>query len=93
MPKPTHPPLQRILRNTGGLLLVLLGIVGLFLPFLQGILFIVLGLALIDVPQKHRLHRWLQARSRAYRWLALKHHAVKRLFLRRRRRAARRRTG
>ena len=32
-----------------GLLLVFLGVLGLFLPFLQGILFIVLGLFLLSI--------------------------------------------
>jgi uncharacterized membrane protein YbaN (DUF454 family) len=74
----------RVLRNIAGVLLVLLGIVGLVLPILQGVLFLVLGLTLIDVPQKQAVHRWLQ-RWRWYRWLARKHHAVWRSFKRRRR--------
>jgi uncharacterized membrane protein YbaN (DUF454 family) len=87
-------PVIRVLRNIGGVLLVLLGIVGLVLPFLQGILFLVMGLALIDVPQKQAAHRWLQ-RFGWYRWLARKHHAVWRAWKRRRRlrRQARRAAG
>jgi uncharacterized membrane protein YbaN (DUF454 family) len=86
MPKrPVRNPLVRVLRNIGGVLLVLLGVLGLFLPILQGILFLVLGLALIDVPQKQKAHRWLM-RYGWYRWLAKKHHAAWRAWKRRRQR-------
>ena len=73
-------PIIRVLRNIAGFVLVLLGVVGLVAPG-PGILFIVLGLALIDVPIKHRSHVWLGKRSRAYRWIALKHHRIKRAIL------------
>jgi len=48
-------------RIAAGVALVLLGIVGLFLPLLQGILFIVLGLGLlsVDVPAVRRLRERL----------------------------------
>ncbi len=86
MPKPSPRPVWiRVLRNVGGVLLLLLGVVGLFLPVLQGVLFLVLGLALIDVPQKRQLHRWLQ-RYRWYRWIATRHHAIRRAWQRRQRR-------
>lgn len=79
MPKPhDHPPLKRLLRNIAGIVLVLLGIVGLFVPVMQGLLFLVLGLALIDLPVKHRAHEALKARFRAYRWVAMRHHGFKR---------------
>ena len=78
-------PVIRVLRNLGGLALVALGIVGLVTPFLQGILFIVLGLALIDLPIKHRIHLWLGNRYGPYRWIALKHHRIKRALAHRRR--------
>ena len=78
-------PVIRVLRNIAGFALVLLGVVGLVAPVLQGILFIVLGLALIDLPIKHRSHVWLATRSRTYRWIALKHHRIKRAILNRRR--------
>ena len=78
-------PVIRVLRNIAGFALVALGIVGLFAPILQGILFIVLGLTLIDLPIKHRIHHRLGRRSRAYRWIALKHHRIKRAIARRRR--------
>ncbi len=78
-------PVIRVLRNIAGFALVLLGVVGLVAPVLQGILFIVLGLALIDLPIKHRSHVWLAMRLGSYRWIALKHHRIKRAILRRRR--------
>ena len=78
-------PVIRALRNIAGFALVALGIVGLVTPFLQGILFIVLGLTLIDLPIKHRLHVWLGDRFRTYRWVAIKHHRIKRAVLHRRR--------
>ena len=41
-----------------------LGVVGLFLPFLQGVLLIVIGLAVLsrDSPHAQRLLTWLRAR-------------------------------
>lgn len=85
MPKPhAHPPLKRLVRNVCGIALVLLGVVGLFVPVLQGLLFLVLGLALIDLPVKHRAHEALKSRFRAYRWVAMRHHALKRSLRRRR---------
>jgi len=42
----------------------------------------VLGLALIDLPVKHRAHEALKARFRPYRWVAMRHHAFKRALRR-----------
>lgn len=67
-----------------GWLLVLVGIPGLFLPFLQGILMIVVGLAIASLGSEHihrflhdRMHPWPRARSRMeafrerlHRWLS-----------------------
>ncbi len=78
-------PVIRVLRNIAGFALVALGMVGLVLPVLQGILFIVIGLALIDLPIKHRIHHWLGRRYRCYRWIALRHHRVKGAIRHRRR--------
>ena len=64
----------RIVRIVAGALLIAVGIVGLFLPLLQGILFIVLGLGLlsVDIPALRRLrdrlkqwHHERRARRRA----------------------------
>lgn len=43
--------------TVGGLLLVL-GVVGLFLPFLQGILFLIMGLSLLST-ESQRAKAWL----------------------------------
>jgi hypothetical protein len=88
--KKQRSPLVRVLRNVGGILLLLLGIVGLFLPVLQGWLFIVLGLGLIDLPIKHRLHQRAK-RWRWYRWISERYMRFKRSMKRWRekRRAAR----
>jgi uncharacterized protein len=54
--------MRRILRIILGVAFILLGIVGLFLPFLQGILFIAIGLFLLasHLPLIARLICWLQ---------------------------------
>ena len=53
--------LKRILILSIGSFFILLGIVGLFLPFLQGILFLIVGLVILSKESKtaHRiLERW-----------------------------------
>ncbi len=64
-------------------MLLLGGVAGLFLPFLQGVLMIVGGLALIDLPCKRRLHVWLKRRVRSYRPIALRHMRLLRRWRRR----------
>jgi len=61
------------LRNVAGVLLIVLGVISGFLPILQGWVFIVLGLGLIQHPFKHRLHGWLSRRSKAYRAVAIQY--------------------
>jgi uncharacterized protein len=48
-----------------GLLLLVLGVAGLFLPFLQGILFLVMGLTLLSTESRHAkaLLTYLQRRT------------------------------
>ena len=61
----------RIVRIIAGVVLIVVGIVGLFLPVLQGILFIVLGLGLlsVDIPAvrrlRDRLKHWHRERRAA----------------------------
>ena len=54
----------RLLRISLGGLLILLGLIGLFLPILQGVLFLVLGGLLLfrDIPVLNRLWKRLKTR-------------------------------
>jgi hypothetical protein len=65
-----HPE-RRMARLIIGWLLVALGILGLFLPFLQGILFIAMGLGLLapEYPIIGRAYRRLRSRRKAPKWL------------------------
>ncbi|MFP3870632.1 MAG: PGPGW domain-containing protein [Syntrophobacteria bacterium] len=57
-------PIKRILRYIIGTAFLAFGVVGLFLPVLQGILFILIGLSLL-FPRNRQLRRLLaKARSR-----------------------------
>jgi len=58
------PLVRRVLRISGGIFFLLLGIAGLVLPVLQGLLFIFIGLALLapDVPPLRRLGRRFRKR-------------------------------
>jgi uncharacterized protein YqgC (DUF456 family) len=57
--------LWRLARLTLGATLLGLGVVGLFLPFLQGILFIVLGLTVLsrESSRARRLLGWVKERT------------------------------
>jgi UPF0716 family protein affecting phage T7 exclusion len=50
--------LKKIARNVLGALLIIAGIAMLVLPG-QGILTILVGLSIVDLPIKHRIMRWL----------------------------------
>lgn len=61
---------QRIWRAgkiTVGVLLVVLGIVGLFLPVLQGVLFLVMGLSLLST-ESPRAKAWLHRLEERTGW-------------------------
>lgn len=83
---------KRIVRNVAGFLLVLLGIVSGFLPILQGWLFILIGIGLIDIPAKRRLHEWCKRfswyRAISLRYMRFKRHMHKKREERRARRFA-----
>ena len=70
--------IAHLARNVAGVLLIMLGVISGFLPILQGWVFIVLGLGLIDHPLKHRVHGWLSHRSKAYRAVAIRYLRAKR---------------
>jgi uncharacterized membrane protein YbaN (DUF454 family) len=50
-----------------GVLLLVLGVIGLFLPFLQGILFLIMGLSLLS-SESDRAKAWLQYLERRVGW-------------------------
>ena len=69
-PAPTgRSPFWRVVRLIAGWTLVALGILGLFLPILQGVALILAGLALLapDVPFARRWLDWLKNRVRRLR--------------------------
>ena len=59
----------RIGRIISGFALLILGVIGLFLPILQGVAMIVAGLLLLapDIPWARRLLDWLKARYQGFR--------------------------
>jgi uncharacterized protein len=59
--------LWRWAKITAGVLLLVVGVVGLFLPFLQGILFLVMGLSLLS-SESPRAKAWLQYLQRKSGW-------------------------
>ncbi|MDD4351543.1 MAG: PGPGW domain-containing protein [Candidatus Gracilibacteria bacterium] len=63
--------LKKILRNLAGGFLLILGIIGLFLPFLQGFLFIFIAISLLDFKRKQawikKFKNWKPIRPLA-RW-------------------------
>ena len=50
---------MKILKNTAGVALIGVGVIGLFLPILQGILMIIAGLLLLGV-KKEQIREWLR---------------------------------
>lgn len=65
--------MKKIARNIAGVLLLLLGVLGIFLPLLQGFLFIALGIGMLDFERK----TWVLARLRR----GLRHRGVPRKLL------------
>lgn len=65
--------MKKIARNIAGALLILLGIVGLFLPFLQGFLFIALGIGMLEFDRKTHVlahtRRFLVRRGIPRKWM------------------------
>ena len=68
-----------IFRQTLGWLCILLGIIGLVLPVLQGMIFLVIGIALVG--RRHPLIRWSSVSLKLFlrRWAALSTPLVGRL--------------
>jgi hypothetical protein len=57
--------LKKILTTVGGICLILLGIVGLLLPILQGILLIIAGLGLLSIGNE-RVRAWIGRLKKKY---------------------------
>ena len=64
MAKRTNKKMKRLLKLTAGWFFIILGILGLFLPFLQGILFLLIGLFILsqELPWAARLLEKLKTR-------------------------------
>jgi uncharacterized protein len=62
--KRTNKKMKRLLKLTAGWFFIILGILGLFLPFLQGILFLIIGLFILsqELPWAARLLEKLKQR-------------------------------
>ena len=58
---------KKALRNVGGSCLIVLGVAGLFLPFLQGILLILAGITMLDFERKEEMIRRLRESAPARR--------------------------
>jgi uncharacterized protein len=65
MPRTNRERLERLLLLTLGWALVALGVVGLFLPVLQGVLFILAGLSILSHESK-TAQRWLERLRRRF---------------------------
>ena len=52
-PKKAAHPIWRMAKVVAGVCLLILGVVGLFLPILQGVLFLFLGLAVLATENRH----------------------------------------
>lgn len=57
--------IKKIIRITIGVILIMLGIAGLFLPFLQGILLILAGIYLVEYRPLNRFFKSLMKKWRA----------------------------
>ncbi|MFH1289968.1 MAG: PGPGW domain-containing protein [Nanoarchaeota archaeon] len=57
-------PKNHTIRIILGIIFLTLGILGLFLPFLQGILFILIGAALLGFPPAKRLLKKIRKKSK-----------------------------
>jgi len=62
-PPPKHSLVHKIARNVLGFALIAAGLAMLVLPG-QGIITVIIGLSIVDLPIKHRIVRWLLARPK-----------------------------
>ncbi len=67
---------KRIVLPLFGILFIIVGIIGLFIPIVQGIAFIILGLALLG---NKRLKKFIYKKILSIKWLKKKHLQTKHL--------------
>jgi uncharacterized membrane protein YbaN (DUF454 family) len=72
-------PLWRLVKILAGFFMVGLGVVGLFLPFLQGVLFILVGLAILSSESRRVRHVLDRLRARFPDVHRLERHMIERL--------------
>ncbi len=60
-----HKKIKRIVVLSIGVLFIILGLVGLFLPFLQGFLFLAIGLILLSL-YSTTVREWTEHHTRKY---------------------------
>lgn len=60
-----NPQIKRILLFAAAFVFIVAGLLGLALPFLQGILFLAIGLILLSIASP-RARAWIQTRTRKY---------------------------
>ena len=49
----------KILKRIAGIALIVIGVIGLFLPIIQGVILIIAGLLLLEV-KKERIKKWFR---------------------------------
>ena len=60
-----HKEIKRVLVLIAGVIFIVLGILGLALPFLQGILFLVIGLILLSLVSS-KARKWIESHTKRY---------------------------
>jgi uncharacterized membrane protein YbaN (DUF454 family) len=68
----------RLTKIVAGVALLVLGVIGLFLPFLQGILFLIMGLSLLST-ESPRARAWLRYLRERTGWNRLDDHGEEKL--------------
>lgn len=70
--------IKKTLKNSIGFTCIAIGVIGLFLPFIQGILLITLGFSILECEKKHKLKEWVKAKIKPLlkRLKKTKHHSI-----------------
>lgn len=68
-PRPASNGMKRHIKKTAlivvGIFFIIVGIIGLALPFLQGLLFIAIGLILLSIASS-RIRTWIESHTRRF---------------------------